>query len=555
MAERDPGARGVTAAARGDSIERTAGHPRSRGPVPARSRSASSLVDGGSEHPRSRGPVSARPRGALVRATWPPLLSALVLWACDDGASRQSVGAGGALGGTASDASPDGARPPDAGSDAQGMALDGSTSDAAGPADAAPDTACTTAFAYDPLGGARLETYPDDFYTRDDPASPTGLRPSLDPALAPWLATLPRNFQPVFGALEALDGWGTTAGVVLRFTAPLADVPDGSIRLVSLAGEQATEVPFEVQATDDGASLILWPMVPLAPKTRHGVVVSGLRDAAGGCVSPSPALQGLLDGSAADARLARLSPRYAELLTKTGALSVVAATVFTTQSTTDESEAIAADIAGRPHAWSEPPACVAAATWRECHGAFEAFDYRRDGHLVDGTPQSRYRLPVTAWLPLDGPSPYPTLVFGHGLGSGRDQAAALAEIAVPEGFAVVAIDAVQHGEHPTATASDRLTTTLAFFGVDLRRLALDALALRDNWRQSTYDKLQLLRLLRDAPDLDGDEAPDVDRLAYFGVSLGGIMGGELAALTPELGLVILSVPGGRVASIISEGRR
>ena len=53
----------------------------------------------------------------------------------------------------------------------------------------------------------------------------------------------------------------------------------------------------------------------------------------------------------------------------------------------------------------------------------------------------------------------------------------------------------------------------------------------DNWRQSTYDKLQLIQTLVDAPDIDGDGTLefDTDRMAYWGVSLGGTGGGGLAA--------------------------
>jgi hypothetical protein len=148
------------------------------------------------------------------------------------------------------------------------------------------------------------------------------------------------------------------------------------------------------------------------------------------------------------------------------------------------------------------------------------------------------------------------LVFGHGLGGDRFQAERLAQFAAPRGIATVAIDALQHGNHPTVSepTDDTITTVFRFFAIDRAEQSVDALRLRDHWRQSAYDKLQLTSLLRTGLDLDGDDAVDLDptRLGYLGVSLGGIMGPELLALTDAYGVAVLVVPGGRVSAIISD---
>src|SRR5690606_37470505 len=83
---------------------------------------------------------------------------------------------------------------------------------------------------------------------------------------------------------------------------------------------------------------------------------------------------------------------------------------------------------------------------------------------------------------------------------------------------------------------------------------VDSLRLRDNFRQSTYDKLQVTRAILANPDLDGDGTDDVDRdrMSYAGVSLGAIMGAELLALTDTYQAGMLSMPGGRVAAIITD---
>jgi len=238
--------------------------------------------------------------------------------------------------------------------------------------------------------------------------------------------------------------------------------------------------------------------------------------------------------------------------------------VFPTMPATDDSCQVAADVATRDYTFDGTATCTTEADFIQCETQFVATDYRAaDAVLVrnPGEPIVRgasYTIPVTVWLPLTGTAPYPTLVYGHGLGGDRHQGARLAQFAAPVGFATVAIPAVQHGEHPSVPAgadTSTLNTALRFFTIgDLMRRALKPLELRDNWRQSTWDKLQLTRLLQSSPDVDGDGMADLDgdSLTYLGVSLGGVMGSELLALTDAYGAGVLVVPGGRVSAIIGE---
>src|SRR5690606_6872019 len=82
---------------------------------------------------------------------------------------------------------------------------------------------------------------------------------------------------------------------------------------------------------------------------------------------------------------------------------------------------------------------------------------------------------------------------------------------------VVAIDALEHGAHPTADGAG-VTQVMNFFAVDLGGPSVDALRLRENFRQSTYDKLQVTRAILANLDLDGNGTDDVDpsRMAYLG---------------------------------------
>lgn len=181
-------------------------------------------------------------------------------------------------------------------------------------------------------------------------------------------------------------------------------------------------------------------------------------------------------------------------------------------------------------------------------------------------------LPKAA-APADG---YPVVVFQHGMGGQRGDALALANTFARKGWATVSIDAVLQGTRgASATArgdkkSDYQRSTAKYAGPDgftdtsgdggnegptdlfggLFRLA----ALRDQFRQNAVDHATLLRLLATSPTLEGlavgGKAPKLDgtRVAYFGISLGGILGSLVAGIEPGHKAYVLQVPGGALLS-------
>ncbi len=426
--------------------------------------------------------------------------------------------------------------------------------------DAAPPAACPARFGYDPVGQPEtLTSFPDDFWTVDDPGTATGLRVQIDGERAAWLADTSDTLVGLYAAMGALDGFGTSAPVFVRLAAgtfpPLAEVHPGLL-LVDLSVDPPEPVPYEPVRLDDGQALALWPAWPLRSGAQHAVVLTDALEAQEGCIDPSEALVGLLQGEG-DGRLGALAPRYAALPGQLGlaADAVRGATVFTTQTVHASSQAVAADIAGAAFDWLAPPTCEATAQQVHCEGTFMAGDYRTDGVVQGAAPAARYALPVSVWYPAQGEGPWPTYLVGHGLGGDRSLGSFVSRLTGDSPIAVIAIDAVAHGEHPGGVGSDAVDLLTRFFAVDLAARYVDGLALRDNFRQSTFDKLQALALIRQHPDLDGDGRPevDVDRLGYFGFSLGGIMGSELLALDDGLSLSILGMPGGRLSRIMRDG--
>ena len=405
-----------------------------------------------------------------------------------------------------------------------------------------------------------------------DPTTETGNRLVFDPATHPSIGMRLAGYLPTFTQdLSTVDGFGVNAEAFFAFdrrfdatmlqALPLTTAQ--GVGFVVISPGTPRFVPALIETTDNDATLLLAPLTPLPEHAEVAVFVSrALTTAAGGCLEPSSELRAQLTAPNTRTQAA------IDALVRVGAIhdanDLVGLVAYPTQSTTPDSVAVAADVRARTYDWTAPPTCTNETRWRHCEGHFVAQEYRgTDGVMrrargAAATPVSTYVLPVSLWLPLHATGPVPMLIYGHGLGGGRSQGEVLAGFAAPMGIATVAIDAQAHGEHPTAVpGASTLDTVLRFFGINLSMLrtrALEAARLRDNFRGSTWDKLQLLRLLLAHPDVDRDGTPDLDvtRYAYLGVSLGGIMGPELLALEGDLTGGVLVVPGGRTSAIISD---
>ena len=211
-------------------------------------------------------------------------------------------------------------------------------------------------------------------------------------------------------------------------------------------------------------------------------------------------------------------------------------------------------------------------------GTMTVARFRRDDTHTDGPEDETFAnppalvavdpIPVTVILPA-APAPaggYPVIIYGHGLGAGRDALLGFAEPLTAAGFAVVGIDMFGFGSRYDAVdgknnaAAGRadfagvaampdgfgdltgLDTTFAFF-----EGFLNVAAVRDAIRQSALDLSRLVQLLHAHPDLSALGAGlDPSRIAYFGESFGSVVGAVFAAIEPDVDLFVLDVPGGGI---------
>ena len=430
--------------------------------------------------------------------------------------------------------------------------------------DAAPEPViCETQQRWSDTGDS-LDVWPDPRMLAEDPSSATGYRLDPDPARFPWIDGTPNLARATMDDLGQLSGFGRTGGVLFRFTAPIQGVPSGAeaslaegtaATILDLSTDPPTPVAFQLETGEDGAAIVLVPNVPLKAGTLYAALLGpGITDADGGCVGLAPELHDALHGTLPAGMPPELADALKQGITDAGwsADTLAAATVFVTADDLAPIVDAAASLAERSYDWLEPLSCAPNGTMRRCDGAFEAYDFRDDTSILTAEPQpERWRLQVSVWMPA-GEGPFPTIIYGHGLGGDRNQARHVAAVLVPQGYAVAATDALHHGAHPTVEAG--VEGAIAFLGLDARAFTVDGMMLRGNFNQTALDRLQLLQALRQAPDLDADGTPEIDptQLGYWGISLGGLLGPATMALSPDLGAGVFSVAGGGLMAFATE---
>jgi pimeloyl-ACP methyl ester carboxylesterase len=214
-------------------------------------------------------------------------------------------------------------------------------------------------------------------------------------------------------------------------------------------------------------------------------------------------------------------------------------------------------------------------------GTFQSPNFlQSDQTIAPGLPAAHYAtvppnntIYFNALLP-GTPKPaggYPVVIFGHGFGDSRwGGPTAVAPTLASSGFAVIAINAAGHGFGPLSTVSftDRdtgktVTIPAGGRGVDLNGdgsidseegcalVAPVAIGLRDCFRQTVVDIMQLAHAIRTGIDLDGDGTPDLDasHIYYAGESLGAMYGTVFTALEPTVRAAMLNVGGGSTIDI------
>lgn len=183
-------------------------------------------------------------------------------------------------------------------------------------------------------------------------------------------------------------------------------------------------------------------------------------------------------------------------------------------------------------------------------------------------------------IPEDAPKgePLPVVVFGHGLETSRELLYFIADKLAENGYAAISMDLALHGNrsvclrdtdckgdgstcdefhecrNPNGTKGEIKTianpfgedgpvypTTSGEPFIDLENIQ----ASRDHFIQAVVDLSQLVRVVRGADwnKATGGYLLDGEDVVYLGMSLGGILGANMAVVEPTITTFVLNVPG------------
>lgn len=161
-------------------------------------------------------------------------------------------------------------------------------------------------------------------------------------------------------------------------------------------------------------------------------------------------------------------------------------------------------------------------------------------------------IPAEVKAALGSPLQYPVVVFGHGYTACKESLLGVASRFAKEGVALLAIDAVGHGERASGKPQCGLTLT-AGFGFDVTTLGgsfFDTI-------QQTRQLVALLPAIAARVDLSpADGTPDLAAglAGYIGQSMGAVNGVAIASLTEGIGAAVFNVGmAGIGATIFSRG--
>ncbi len=382
--------------------------------------------------------------------------------------------------------------------------------------------------------------------------------------------------------LEQLTGFSIFAPIRVVLDGP-ADIREREDRrgiFLMRQDDPSERIPTRVAAVTPEISgdyaIEIEPSIPLAAKTEYVYAVTNdVRDTDGNRLRATPVLTDLLcngagDDQALSAWLAALGPALAELEDKgVGCDDIAVIDYFVTQPTTDTLIAIRNlfDEGMLPYAdpvfenspvpnlvtgifeegTPEFEALVGSPTSEAISavavGSFPSYEFRGAGRVFDPARVSGEIVPPVTHLdfyvafPKAPPPPegYPLVIYGHGLSRSGADAIGTANSYPDLPMVWAGISAVSHG---------RRGNFLGFFNL------ANVLATRDNFRQTIADFMQFERMIRHT------EHPlfaDIDRnrIEYYGVSLGGIMGALYMGYESDIRVGLLNVPGAGLPNILA----
>lgn len=458
-----------------------------------------------------------------------------------------------------------------------------------------------------PLGGARcVAPWPSAVYEVDDASTPTGRRLQIpEGALPTNVDGIPLDPAPY----NRQDGFSPAAPMITAFATGVdgANLPTFSDLAASVGADSPTVlldlttgelVPhfaeLDLGGADQPASQALYLRSAKMLEAGHRYVAAikkTLKAKDGGELPISEGFQALVDGEiTTHPLLEKVRPRYPEIFAALEAKGIaktelVVAWDFTTRSTesrqSDLVNARAATLAAAGTdganldftAEDTPQSDTRFA--RRIDGTYDVPNFVRCGDNAagcvagngvavpntdlrrdaDGKPiaEGLYRAPFTALIPacaLTSPTPVPILVYGHGLLGDSGQVASSGPRHLAASLCAVAIGTDMRG----MSTADVPNVVLALNNANTAHAVFDVLV------QGMMNHVALVQIARGpmAQRLfvkdGGGTLVDPNRVYYYGISQGGIMGTTVCAIDPVIRRCVVQVMGINYSLLLERSR-
>jgi len=161
--------------------------------------------------------------------------------------------------------------------------------------------------------------------------------------------------------------------------------------------------------------------------------------------------------------------------------------------------------------------------------------------LLDGSDTTTVTFRLT--LPAVGSAPYPVVLFQHGITSSKDAAFGIANTLSANGYAILAIDAIYHGDRttPGANSGDGFFTT-------------NLLQDRANLYQSAIDLWEAVDVIEAGIDVDGggNDIDNTSSIEFMAHSLGSIIGSVFLSQESRVDQIVLSSPSALLVNVLDE---
>jgi hypothetical protein len=439
-------------------------------------------------------------------------------------------------------------------------------------------------------GGACALPFPSAVFQEEDAATESGMRNAL------VADVLPRNddgvvLDPV--RLDRIDGFSVSSQLLAYFPERLdpSSLPSRHDPEQSLAASSATvivdmatgervvhfsEVDAQVGDTDRQA-LIVRPLSRLAGGRRYAVAVTRTaRTLTGEVPTAPPGFHAALAGRGAGALGAKQAARMPAIVAALEGAGVAESELLLAWDFVTASDASATGWlrsmreqalaqlgeAGLGYTITSVEEDFSEHILRRVRGTFTVprFLTQTDVAVPEATltfdeagapvQDGTYQAPFTVVLPRAAQAgPVKLLLFGHGfLGSGEDEIGGpegsyLQTFADSYGYALVATDWSGLSKYEGADAAGSGAATAALADMNAFPWVSDRL------HQAIVAAMTLARTARgalaadEALFIDGAQVIDDDRIDYYGISLGGVMGAVLMGYSPDLQRGVLNVGG------------